>query len=36
MRHDTRATHFKAHLYSLECYKYTNYLTKVSHPKIMG
>lgn len=26
MRHDTRATYFKAHLYSLECRKYTNYL----------
>ena len=28
MRHDTRATHFKAHLYSLECRKYTNYFSK--------
>lgn len=27
MRHDTRATYFKAHLYSLECRKYTNYLS---------
>ena len=25
MRHDTRATYFKAHLYSLDCCKYTNY-----------
>ena len=27
MRHDTRATYFKAHLYSLDCCKYTNYLS---------
>ena len=27
MRHETRATYFKAHLYSLECCKYTNYLS---------
>ncbi len=27
MRHETRATYFKAHLYSLECRKYTNYLS---------
>ena len=26
MRHDTRATYFKAHLYSPECRKYTNLL----------
>ena len=26
MRHDTRATYFKAHLYSLDCCKYTNLL----------
>ena len=27
MRHDTRATYFKAHLYSPDCCKYTNYLS---------
>ncbi len=31
MRHETRATYFKAHLYSLECRKYTNYLGTVAN-----